>query len=110
MDILHPLLPDAHTYRITALNYDCSSKNFLQHTLDLSLEKDGMTRRLRFLAPQNLVIEQGFPLPTHGMQILDIRSRHLEQIKIEVRDMESNHGAVTFQALELVDLDQFTTS
>lgn len=105
-DSLHPILKDAHTYRIIGLYYDCSHEDFLQHTLDIHFKKDEVTRRLSFLAPQNLSIEKGFPIPTHGLEILNVRDRKLEHIRVSVRDFEASQGSISFDALDVVDIDE----
>ena len=73
--------------------------------LDLRLEKNGLIRSLRFWCPKNLKIEEGFPQPTGGMQILDVSSRQLEGVAVEVSDFESSWGAITFMARSVADLD-----
>ncbi len=73
--------------------------------LDLHLGKESQVRRLRFYGPRDLEIEKGFPEPTIGMEILDVRSHQLGDINIRVGDFEASHGSITFWAKEVVDLD-----
>jgi len=69
------------------------------------LRKGAVVRRLRFWSPQQFAIEEGFPAPTGGVVILDVRGRRLEGLGVRVADFEGNHGAVTFWAREVVNLD-----
>ncbi|HKE56881.1 MAG TPA: hypothetical protein VKB46_09275 [Pyrinomonadaceae bacterium] len=64
-----------------------------------------MVRRLRFVGPQNLKIETGFPQATGGMCILDIRNRQWDGLTIEVADFEATSGAVIFVARNVIDLE-----
>lgn len=74
--------------------------------IDLTLQRDSVTRRLRFRFPQNLQIEEGcFPAPTGGMKILDVRKGQLDGIGVHVSDFEGTRGAITFWAREVADLD-----
>lgn len=68
--------------------------------------KKDVFRRLRFLSPQNLKIEPGFPEPTHGLCVLDIENSGLEGLGVEVCDFENSGGAISFFARRVVDLDR----
>jgi hypothetical protein len=74
----------------------------------MTLVKDAIVRRLRFWQPRRLMIEDGFPSPTRGMVILDVRSRQWAGIGVEVGDIEASIGSVTFWAYEVEDLDAGT--
>jgi len=83
------------------MNREIPEKSFL----DLRLEKNGLVRNLRFLEPRDIKIEEGFPQPTGGMQILDVSARQLEGITVEVSDFEASWGAITFLARSVTDMD-----
>ena len=100
----HAIIDNPWEYRITSFLYECSSEDFQEHFIDMTLEKDGETRRLRFIGPQQLKIEEGFPLSTSGMEILDISDRALEDINILVGDFELSFGAITFYAKDVQEL------
>ncbi len=101
----HSIIKAPHNYRLIYFFYNCKSKNYLDHFIDIHLKNNNIIRRLRFIAPINLKIEKGFPLSTGGMEILDVSKNQLENINIEVRDFEANQGSITFDAKEIIDLD-----
>ena len=71
--------------------------------MDLDLVRDGVVRRLRFWSPQQFQIEEGFPQPTHGLAILDVKGRGLEGLAVWVTDFEATSGKITFWARAVVD-------
>ena len=73
--------------------------------IDLHLSRGNEMRRLRFLRPRSLRIDEGFPEPTHGMMILVVSSKGWEDVKVEVGDFEASHGSVCFYAADVFDLD-----
>lgn len=103
-DPQHPILDRPHEYRILDLWYHMGS-NGEQPFIDLNLGRGDTVRRLRFLSPRDLEIEKGFPAPTNGMEILDVRARQLEDVGVRVGDFEASFGSITFWAREVVDLD-----
>ncbi len=100
----HPIIERPYEYAIADLRYHMGLDGS-EPFLDLTLVRGDTTRRLRFLAPQNLCIDRGFPAPTGGMVILDVRGRRLDRLKVEVADWEASHGGITFYARDVVDLD-----
>lgn len=104
--LVHPIIEHPHKYEIVRLDYQCDRENPRDNYLDLSLRRDGVTRRLRFLRPQRLIIEEGFPAPTGGMEIFDIRHQQWDDIRVEVSDFEASHGAITSYAADVIDLDE----
>ena len=100
----HEIIDRPHEYRIADLRYSAGLDGE-EAFVDLELRKESTVRRLRFWSPQQFEIEPGFPLPTHGMLILDVRRRRLEGLGVWVTDFEGNNGSVTFWAREVVDLD-----
>jgi hypothetical protein len=54
----------------------------------------------------DLEIEKGFPGPTAGMEILDVRKRQMGGIGVRVGDIEASFGSITFWAREVEDLDK----
>ena len=73
----HEIIDRPHEYRIADLRYSAGLDGE-EAFVDLELRKESTVRRLRFWSPQQFEIEPGFPLPTHGMLILDVRRRRLE--------------------------------
>ncbi len=106
METDHPIIDKPWEYNIVEFRYHVDLRNWKESFIDLHLKKGIILRRLRFFSPQNLKIEQGFPQPTHGLCILDIRSRQLEGFGVEVSDFEAGRGSITFLASEVVDLDR----
>jgi len=101
----HPIIDRPFEYRIIGFNYQVNLEDHLKSYIDLTLKKDSIIRRLRFYGPQKLKIDEGFPEPTSGMEILDVSDRQLEDIDIRVTDFEASPGSITFWAKSVVDLD-----
>lgn len=101
----HPIIKTPWQYQIVHLTYHIDVDDGHESYLDLHLIRDGVVRRLRFREPQCLKIEEGFPAPTHGMEILDISGRHWERLGVEVRDFEGSMGGIEFLARDVIDLD-----
>lgn len=101
----HPIILNPWEYKIKSLYYDCSSDDYLEHYIDIRFEKDNRYKNLRFMAPQQLKIEEGFPQPTHGLEILDISDRGLENINIWVSDFEASSGAISFYAKDVIEIN-----
>ncbi len=104
-DPVHPVNRGIHEYEITRLDYHHNPEDRREDYLDLVLRRGDSVRRLRFLGPTCLRIEDDFPSPTHGMVILDIRQRQWEGVGVEVDDFENCPGSVTFCARDVLDLD-----
>ncbi len=102
---IHPIIDSPHNYEIIRFDLHNDPLDYRNTYLDLTLQQQQTIRRLRFLRPQRIVIDEGFPAATHGMIILDIRDRQWEDLRVEVADFEGNHGSVTFVAADVVDLD-----
>jgi hypothetical protein len=106
----HPIIERPWLYSIAEFHYHVGLDGSEPY-IDLILECDSATRRLRFWSPTDLQIEEGcFPAPTRGMQILDVSKRQLAGIGVYVSDFEGTRGAITFWARAVVDLDSMGTS
>ncbi len=105
----HPIVEQPWRYEIGALHYHVGLDG-AEAYLDLDLHLDGFVRRLRFWSPQQLEIEGGFPRPTHGMAILDVRGRRLDGLKVWVTDFEGSWGKISFWARDVVDRDRLEAS
>lgn len=105
---VHPIIEHPHEYEIARFDYHNDLEDSRNSFIDLTLRRGATQRRLRFLRPQRLVIDEGFPAPTHGMLILDIRNRQWEDLRVEVADFEASHGSIKFCAADVVDLDAAT--
>ncbi len=104
-DPIHPIDDRLCEYEILRLDYHHNPQDCAEDYLDLLLQRADRVRRLRFRGVTQLQIEKGFPSPTHGMVILDIRRRQWEGVGIEVADFENCPGSVTFYARDVLDLD-----
>jgi hypothetical protein len=106
----HPIIESPWLYSITEFHYHVGIDGTVPF-IDLILERDSVSRRLRFRSPQNLQIEAGcFPAPTGGMEILDVSKRQLDGLRVYVTDFETSSGSITFWARDVVDLDSMGTS
>lgn len=104
LDPDHPIIAKPWEYAIGEFHYHAGLDG-TEPYIDLFLQRGSETRRLRFRSPRDLEIEPGFPRPTHGMRILDVRGRQLDGIGVWVMDVEGSWGAVTFWAHSVVDRD-----
>lgn len=102
---IHPIINRPHEFDITRFDYQIDPRDFRNSFIDLTLQRGDEVRRLRFLRPRTLQIEDGFPMRTGGVIILDISDRQWEDLKVEVADFEASYGSVTFYAADVVDLD-----
>lgn len=101
----HPIIEKPWQYQIVEFQYHIEPNDCEESFIDLYLKKENIIRHLRFLKPHNLQIEKGFPHPTGGLCILDIRNRQWDGFGVEVADFENSYGAITFLAWKVVDLD-----
>jgi len=102
--IYHPILDKAYQYDIIGFNYDSSSYDFSEHTLEITFRKNDIVKKLKFIGPGELSIETGFPLSTGGLAILDITNHQLEKFNVQVIDEEASHGAVVFYAKDVFEI------
>ena len=109
VDPPHPIIDRPHEYSIADLRYHVGLDG-AEPFIDLILQRKDAVRRLRFLSPRQLIIEDGFPEPTSGMEILDVSRRQLGDLRVRVGDCEASHGAITFWARDVVDLDTLEAS
>lgn len=103
----HSILPHAHLYAIVGIHLDLEPADGSEPFLDLTVQKGGERRKLRFWGPTNLEIERGGPQKTGGFQILDMSARGLDRMGVRVDDFEASNGAVFFvaRAVEYVSTD-----
>ena len=94
----HRILPEAWTWEIIGLNIQRAPKGEVEPYLDLTIRRGAEERRLRFWSPQQLSVEEGGPVHTHGLSIQDVGHRGLERLGVRVDDLEGSHGAVRFWA------------
>lgn len=100
----HSIIQRPWEFKIKKFHYDCTSEDSLEHFIDIQFVKGDEIRNLRFIGPKQLKIEEGFPYPTSGLAIMDIRNRGLEDINIRVTDFEATTGAITFYAKYLIEI------
>lgn len=102
---IHPIIDRPHEYDIAEFRYFVGLEGEASF-IDLVLRRNDSVRRLRFLHPRDLQIEEGcFPAATRGMEIRDVRGHHLSDIGVQVADIEGSRGAITFWARDVIDLD-----
>lgn len=101
----HPIIDCPSSYRIVRLDFHIEPDDYRKSFIDLTLERGGEVRHLRFVGPQSLVIEEGFPMWTGGMVIRDIRERQWDDLKVQVDDFEASGGNLKFYAADVIDLD-----
>jgi hypothetical protein len=100
----HPILEKGFEYEIVGFNFQKDIKNEIEPYIDITLQKNEKIRRLRFLSPINIKVENGFHMD-YGFQIIDSSDKFLDH-KIEVENFET--GSIYFRARKVVDLDKIT--
>jgi hypothetical protein len=100
----HPIIERPWEYEIIGLSYHRDLESWADSYLDLILQRGVCRRRLRFLGPQDLRIDEGFP-SSSGLCVLDVSKRQLDGIGVRVANFEASGGCPTFWAREVIDLD-----
>jgi hypothetical protein len=102
----HPILPDAHRWKLLELTFRRTLNSEEEAYIDLLFTRDGVERRLRFFSPRDLTLEGGLP-SSRGMCILDASARQLEGVGVRVGQLDHPEGAPTFWAdrVELIDAE-----
>jgi len=94
----HPVIDEPWNYNLIGFKSIVNDDDIEQSYIDLTLHQGSIIKRLRFYGPINL----RFPLPTKGIQILDVSDRQEGRFCVEVSD---SSGALFFNALEVINLD-----
>ena len=100
----HPIIERAFEYRVIGFCFHRVLDGSEESYIDLTLQHAEAVRRLRFLSPQSISIEDGFPEGS-GMFIADVRHRGLDRLGVRVDDFEASSGAIRFWARTVIDLD-----
>lgn len=100
----HPIVERPWEYEIVGLSYKRSLQSVHDSHLDLILQKGNVVRRLRFLSPQGLEIEDGFPHHIGGLYIADVSGSQLDGLSVRVDDFEQSRGAIRFWARKAIEL------
>src|SRR4051812_16770245 len=89
-DPLHPILERPWEFEIVGFDYSAIES---PARLDLTLQRGGEIRRLRFTNPRDIELEPGFPSPRgpSGIAICDVSARQLEGVRIRVSDQVTGH-------------------
>jgi hypothetical protein len=99
----HSILSAPWKYRVVGFSF--VEPHDGEPYVDLVLRKDDLVRRLRFPGPREIEIEKGFPSPTWGICIRDVRARGMEGIGVRLTDFEASPGRVSLWARTVIDLD-----
>ncbi|MBL4770903.1 MAG: hypothetical protein JKY61_07130, partial [Planctomycetes bacterium] len=101
----HPIIDRPWEFDITEFRYHVGLDGSTPF-IDLTLVRGELIRRLRFVQPRDIQIEEGcFPQPTRGMAILDVSDQQLGDLNVHVADFEGTRGALTFWAKDVLDRD-----
>ena len=101
----HPIIQPPQSFDVVDFHYHRSLDDPDACWIDLVLQKEDETRRLRFMKPQDISIEKGFP-DTEGLFIADVSERGLEGLKVHVGDYGCGGGGIEFWAADVYDLDR----
>ncbi len=100
----HPIIDRPWEFEIRYFAYSCDPDRWLESYIDMTVVRGDSIRRLRFTAPQELEIANGFPVNTKGLRILDVSQSRMEDIAIRVECFEMD-GVISFWAKSVEDLD-----
>jgi len=100
----HPIISEPWTYELERIDWR-SSRVIADSYIDLTFRRADERRRLRFLSPTQVKVDEGFCGQCLGLAIHDIRSRGWDRVRIEVVNFEQDPG-ITFFAADVVDLDR----
>lgn len=100
----HPIIDKPWTYELERIDWR-PSPMIAESFIDLTFRRGDERRRLRFLSPTQVRVDQGFCGQCSGLAIHDIRKRGWDRVRIEVVNFEQDPG-ITFLAADVVDLDQ----
>src|ERR1043165_1858130 len=92
------ILEPSWEYEIFTLSFWQWQNGEAEPFIDLTLKRGDSFRHFRFLSPQGLEIEKGFPSKTGGFCILDVSRRGLDGLGVRVDDSAAGRGAVRFWA------------
>jgi hypothetical protein len=101
----HPILDNPFSWELLELTYRRDRRAVWQSHIDMVFEREGETRRLRFYNPRSIEWCPGGVPNSNGMCILDVTRRQMEGISVRVANFEQSHGAPTFWAERVIDLD-----
>jgi hypothetical protein len=99
----HPILPDPWRWELLEFTFRRDVADWRESYIDMVFGRDGVERRLRFLAPQDLELSKGLP-NSFGMCILDVSRRQLEGLSVRVANFEQSYGAPSFWAARVVEV------
>jgi hypothetical protein len=102
----HAIIDQPWKYEIIEFCFSRNLDDWRSAHLDLTLQRDSTIRRLRFLGAQSISIEEGFPIRTSGVCILDVSRRQLDGLSVHVTDFEASQGKIEFWASEVIDRDE----
>ena len=101
----HPIVEAPFKYKVVDFNYHRSLEDPYERWIDIVFQKGKEIRRLRFIRPITLSLEEGFP-ECPGLYIADLSNDGLEDIKVRVGDFEAGGGGMSFWAASVIDLDK----
>ncbi len=94
------LLGGFSNMQLVDFHYHVDPDSWESSYIELVAEGQGKRRHLRFEAPRNLHIEEGFSGSLSGMEILDISDRQWGSTRVKVSNFEQDPG-ITFLAASM---------
>ncbi len=98
----HPIIDCPFRYDVIGFNYQRPDDG--EPYIDLTLRRELIVRRLRFLNPQEIELESGFP-GCSGLEIKDVSGHQLAGLRVRVSDFEHSCDGMHFWACDVIDLD-----
>ena len=102
---LHSVLPDSWQYKIEGISFQIDPTDQRNTRLELKLVNGTDVVRLLFVGAADLEIQPDFPWADDGIQILDISSRGMEDVRVEVKGIESSASTIRFTARTVERVD-----
>jgi hypothetical protein len=101
----HPIVDAPYRYKVVDFHYHGSLEDPDEKWIDMVLQKGDEKRRLRFMRPVTITMEEAFP-ECPGFYIADLSKDGLEDLKVRVGDFEAGGGGISFWAAGVIDLDK----
>jgi hypothetical protein len=100
----HPILEKPWTCEIAQFEWSAGSDD-VPSVLDVTFVRDGSSRRLRFIDPQDVTLEFSgrFPIQCGEMAILDVRDRQLDGLGVQVAEYGASGTPLRLYARAVVD-------
>jgi hypothetical protein len=99
----HAIMSAPYSWELVEFTYRRNRADWRESFIDLVLVRDGVVRRLRFFAPQEIELTRGVP-NSSGLYIRDVSGRKLEGVGVRVGSFEPDYCVPHFCASHVVEV------